>query len=283
MAKRLGKKNRLIAPFVKWVGGKRQLLSTIKEVMPPKNSFSSYCEPFIGGGALFFELEPTIAVINDYNSELINVYKIIKNNVDALIEDLRTHYNNSEYFYKIRLQDREPLFNSLTDIQKASRFIYLNKTCFNGLYRVNSAGQFNSPFGRYKNPNIVNEPTLRAVSSFLNKSNVEILQGDYSKVLKLVDENSFVYIDPPYHPLSETSNFTGYVPGGWTEKDQIRLKEACDDLTNRKVKFLLSNSSAKFIKNLYSDYEILTVNAIRSINSDATRRGDVEELLIKNY
>ena len=121
MAKRLGKKNRLIAPFVKWVGGKRQLLSTIKEVMPPKNSFSSYCEPFIGGGALFFELEPTIAVINDYNSELINVYKIIKNNVDALIEDLRTHYNNSEYFYKIRLQDREPLFNSLTDIQKASR------------------------------------------------------------------------------------------------------------------------------------------------------------------
>lgn len=283
MAKKAEKKNRLIAPFVKWVGGKRQLLDTIKEVIPPTNSYNTYYEPFIGGGALFFELKPNKAVINDSNQELINVYKVIKNDLDALIEDLKTHDNNSEYFYKIRLLDRYPLFTNLTNIQKASRFIYLNKTCYNGLYRVNSAGQFNSPFGRYKNPNIVNEPILRAVSLFLNSSEVNILNGDYSKALEEADNNSFVYIDPPYHPLSDTSNFTGYIPGGWNEKDQIRLKKTCDNLNERGVKFLLSNSSANFIKELYADYEILTVEAIRSINSDASQRGEVDEFLIKNY
>lgn len=283
MAKKVGRKNRLITPFVKWVGGKRQLLTDIKKVMPPSSSFNTYFEPFIGGGALFFDLEPRQAVINDYNQELINVYLVIKNEIDALIEDLKTHENNSEYFYRIRLLDREPLFNNLTNVQKASRFIYLNKTCYNGLYRVNNAGQFNSPFGKYKNPNIVNEPTLRAVSLFLNKSNTNILNADYSKVFELADKNSFIYIDPPYHPLSETSNFTGYIPGGWAERDQVRLKEACDGLNKKGVKFLLSNSSANFIKELYKDYEILTVEASRAINSDAGQRGEVEEFLIKNY
>ncbi len=279
----VAKKNRLIAPFVKWVGGKRQLLADIKGVMPPSNSFKTYFEPFVGGGALFFDLEPRRAVINDYNKDLINVYQVIKDDIEALIGDLEIHENNPEYFYQIRLLDRSTMFDSLTNVQKASRFIYLNKTCYNGLYRVNSAGQFNSPFGRYKNPNIVNEPTLRAVSSFFNKSDIDILNTDYSRVFELADSSSFVYIDPPYYPLSETSNFTGYIPGGWMEKDQIRLKEACDALNARGVRFLLSNSSADFIKELYRDYEILIVEANRFINSDASRRGEVGELLIRNY
>lgn len=283
VAKKAEKKNRVIAPFVKWVGGKRQLLTDIKEVMPPATTFDTYFEPFIGGGALFFDLEPTNAVINDYNQELINVYLSIKDDINTLVEDLKTHENTPEYFYRIRLLDREPQFDELTNVQKASRFIYLNKTCYNGLYRVNSAGQFNSPFGRYANPNIVNEPTLRAVSAYLNKSDIVILNTDYSEVFDMADNNSFVYIDPPYHPLSQTSNFTGYVAGGWAEKDQIRLKEACDSLNAKGVKFLLSNSSSHFIKELYRDYEIITVGAKRPINSDASQRGHVDEFLIKNY
>ena len=276
-------KNRLVTPFVKWVGGKRQLLPTIKKIMPTTGSYKTYFEPFVGGGALLFDLEANNAIINDYNKELINVYNIIKDDVEALINDLRKHENNSEYFYAIRIVDREPLFYNYSDIEKASRFIYLNKTCYNGLYRVNSAGQFNSPFGRYKNPNIVNESVLRAVSIYLNKSDVKIYSKDYSEILKMADKNSFVYIDPPYHPLSNTSNFTGYIPGGWNEHDQIRLKKTCDSLNQRGVKFLLSNSSSEFIEELYSNYEILTIGAKRSINSDSSQRGEVDEFLIKNY
>ena len=276
-------KNKLVVPFLKWVGGKRQLIPEIKKLLPKGVANRPYYEPFIGGGALFFDLQPKRAVINDYNEELINVYKVIKNNLEELLIDLKKHQNTSEYFYQIRGIDRQPLFNELTNIQHASRIIYLNKTCFNGLYRVNSLGEFNSPFGRYTNPNIVNEPVLRAVSKYLNSSDITILSGDYEKVLNAVTADTFVYLDPPYHPISESSNFTGYVQGGWSEKHQIRLKKACDDLDKKGVKFLLSNSAAPFIKELYSGYEIHSINANRSINSVGEKRGQIEELLIKNY
>lgn len=276
-------KNRLIAPFLKWVGGKRQLLPVIVQHLPKDISNYQYIEPFIGGGAVLFNLQPKKAMINDINVELINVFEVIKDDVENLIEDLKKHRNDPDYFYKIRGIDRTDEFTKLTKIEKASRIIYLNKTCFNGLYRVNNAGEFNAPFGRYQNPNIVNEPTLRAVNRYLNANDIKIFNGDYEDVLSEADTNSFIYIDPPYFPISAGSNFTGYVKGGWNMWDQIRLREACDKLNSKGVKFLLSNSGSDFIRNQYKDYHIITVKAIRSINSDGEKRGEVDELLIRNY
>lgn len=277
------KKNRLVAPFVKWVGGKRQIMSSITKLMPKNIKDYKYIEPFIGGGAVLFHLQPKNGIINDFNEELINTYQVIKDNLDELIEDLKTHENTSEYFYNIRSLDREENFEKLSKIKRASRVLYLNKTCFNGLYRVNNAGEFNAPFGRYKNPNIVNEPTLKAVSNYLNSNNIEILTGDYSKALELADENSFVYLDPPYHPISEGSNFTGYVQGGFNMSDQVDLRVACDELNKKGIKFLLSNSASPFILEQYKDYNIEIVKAKRAINSNGSKRGDVDEVLIRNY
>lgn len=274
-------KNKLVAPFLKWVGGKRQLMPEIMKLKPKK--ISTYYEPFIGGGAVLFELQPKKAIINDANSELINVYNVIKNNVYELIDDLKTHKNEADYFYKIRALDREDFFSNMSNIKKASRIIYLNKTCFNGLYRVNNAGEFNTPFGSYKNPNIVNEATLKAVSSYFNENEIIILNQDYSDILKDIDKNSFVYFDPPYHPVSESSSFTGYTQGGFNEDDQKKLRNICNKLNEESIRFLLSNSATKFIKNLYSEYEINYVKASRSINSVAEKRGDVDEVLIRNY
>ena len=279
----MAKNNKLVAPFLKWVGGKRQLMPSIVDHLPENIKDYKYIEPFIGGGAVFFNLQPKNAVINDYNEELINVYQVIKDNLDDLIIDLKKHKNEAEYFYSIRSLDRNGEFKKLSAVKRASRLIFLNKTCFNGLYRVNNAGEFNSPFGRYKNPNIVNEPTLKAVNKFLNNNNVEINSGDYSEILKQTDKKCFVYLDPPYHPISESSNFTGYVQGGWNMYDQIDLKTACDELLKKGVKFLLSNSSADFIKDLYKDYKITIVKANRAINSNGADRGEVDEVLIRNY
>lgn len=279
----MAKTNKLVSPFLKWVGGKRQLMPTIVEHLPNNIQALNYIEPFIGGGAVLFHLQPKKAIINDFNIELINTYEVIKNHVDELIIDLNKHENESVYFYNLRSLDRIEEFKNLTPVQRASRIIYLNKTCFNGLYRVNNAGEFNAPFGRYKNPNIVNEPTLKAVSKYLNSNKITIQSGDYSKILDQADKNSFIYLDPPYHPLSESSNFTGYIQGGWGEKEQINLKNACDKLHKKGVKFLLSNSSANFIKDLYKDYSITIVKANRAINSNGADRGEVDEVLIKNY
>ncbi len=275
------KTNKLVAPVLKWVGGKRQLMPIIVEHLP--KTIKLYIEPFIGGGAVLFHLQPNRAIVNDFNSELINVYQVIKNNLEELILDLQKHSNDPDHFYKIRGLDRTPSFKDLTDIERASRIIYLNKTCFNGLYRVNNSGEFNSPFGRYKNPNIVNEPTLRAVNHYLNSNDIQLINTDYTEILQAADKNSFVYLDPPYHPVSESSNFTGYIQGGWNAEHQIRLREACDELNRRGVKFLQSNSSTDFIKEQYADYKIHTVKANRAINSDGEKRGEVEEVLIKNY
>ena len=277
------KKNKLVTPFLKWVGGKRQLIPVISESISKNFTNHNYYEPFVGGGAILFHLYPKKAVINDFNKELINVYKTIKENPEELITDLRTHKNDPDYFYDIRVLDRKNDFLKLSDIKRASRVIYLNKTCYNGLYRVNSSGEFNSPFGRYENPNIVNESTIRAVSNYLNDNNITILSGDFEGSVKGIKKGDFVYFDPPYHPVSASSNFTGYVQGGFLESDQERLKGLCDKLHDKGVKFLLSNSATQFIKNLYKDYTIRYVKANRAINSNAKKRGEIDEVLIKNY
>ena len=276
------KKNLLVAPVLKWAGGKRQLLRDIIKHIPEK--YSTYYEPFLGGGAVLFELQPKRAVVNDINEELINVYLMIRDHVEELIEDLKKHKNEAEYFYKIRELDRDKeKYNKLSNIEKASRIIYLNKTCYNGLFRVNSQGQFNVPFGKYKNPNIVNETTLRAVNNYFNKAKITFKCGDFEDAVKGARKNSFVYFDPPYDPVSDTSSFTGYDIGGFDKEEQIRLKELCDKLNKRGVKFLLSNSATDFILDLYKDYNITIVQANRAINSKGNKRGKVDEVLVKNY
>lgn len=274
-------KNKLIKPFLKWVGGKRYLESEIKKRVP---KFSHYHEPFMGGGAILFSLQPKKATFNDINEDIINVYTVIKENVDELIKVLSTHKNEANYFYKIRELDRdEKKFSKLSDVEKAARIIYLNKTCFNGLFRVNNQGQFNAPFGRYKNPNFINAPVLKAVSKYLNDNNVTILNQSFEKLLSGIKKGSFVYLDPPYDPVSETASFTGYNLYGFDREDQKKLKEYCDKLNKKGVKFLLSNSATDFIKELYGGYNIDIVKAPRNINCDGTKRGKVDEVLVRNY
>lgn len=275
-------KNKLVVPVVKWVGGKRQLLDEITPLLPKR--MVSYCEPFLGGGAVLFSMQPTNAIVNDLNGDLISVYETIRDDVEALIADLKKHENTSEYFYKIRDMDRDKeVYQAMSKVECASRMIYLNKTCYNGLFRVNSSGEFNSPFGYYKNPNIVNEPVLRAVSKYLSANNITFCNEDFAATLNRVSKGGFVYLDPPYDPISDTASFTGYNKGGFDKNEQIRLKGCCDELTQRGVKFMLSNSATEFIQELYKDYHISVVHAKRAINSDASKRGAIEEVLIRNY
>lgn len=276
------KKNLLVNPVVKWVGGKRQLINDLIPLMPKR--ITSYCEPFFGGGAVLFAIQPQKAVINDINADLMLMYKVIKNDVDQLIFDLSTHENTADYFYALRDLDRDKQhYNELSDVKKASRLIYLNKTCYNGLFRVNSSGEFNTPFGNYKNPNIVNEPVLRAVNHYFNTCDITFYSEDFASILSNLKKGTFVYLDPPYDPVSESANFTGYNKGGFNRKEQIRLKECCDDLNKKGIKFMLSNSATEFIKNLYSDYYITTVKAKRAVNSNASKRGCIEEVVVRNY
>ena len=198
------------------------------------------------------------------------------------LEMLERHkeLNSAGHFYKVRALDREPGFEDLPPVERAARIIYLNKTCYNGLYRVNSAGQFNSPYGKYKNPAIVNEPVVRAMSTYLN-GGVKILCGDYGQALKGLRKGAFVYLDPPYMPISSSSSFTGYTEGGFGYDEQVRLKEECDKLASKGIHFMQSNSDCPEIRALYSDYEILTVKAKRAINSRGNRRGEINEVLIR--
>ena len=275
-------KNELVAPVVKWVGGKRQIINEIMKYVP--ESYTTYYEPFLGGGALLFKLQPQKAVVNDINHELINLYEVIKDNVEELIKDLKTHKNEKEYFYKIRELDRKKdEYSKLTSVQRASRIIYLNKTCYNGLFRVNKAGEFNTPFGNYKKPNIVNETTLKAVSDYFNQAKIRFCSLDFTVVLKGVRKGAFVYFDPPYDPVSDTASFTGYDRSGFDRSEQIRLKETCDKLDQKGVEFLLSNSATDFIKDLYKEYRIEIVQAKRPINSNANKRGEIDEVLVMNF
>ena len=271
-----------ISPILKWVGGKRQLLPSIVPRIP--KSYSTYVEPFLGGGALLFATQPKVALVNDVNEELINVYQVVKDDVEELVSLLKTYDSSSETFYRIRGLDRDvEKYASLSDVERAARIIYLNKTCFNGLFRVNRKGQFNVPFGKYKKPNIVNESVLRGVSEYFNSVDITFTSKDYLSVLESIPSDSFVYLDPPYDPISETASFTDYAKGGFGRDEQVKLHDACVALDDMGIKFMLSNSATDFIKKLYADFKINIVSANRAVNSNGSKRGKVEKVIVWNY
>jgi len=261
-------------PFIKWVGGKRQLLPSLLQHAP--SNLSTYFEPFIGGGALFFAMRPKRAVVADVNARLIRTYKGVQKNVEDVIRLLRSYPHNQTFFYRFR----EEKIDAGSDAEVAAWFIYLNKTCFNGLYRVNRDNRFNVPFGRYANPSICDEPTLRACSEAL--SGTELLVEDFAAVVAKAKRGDFVYFDPPYVPLSATSSFTSYTSNGFGHVEQTRLRDTAKNLRKRGVRVLLSNSSAPFVRSLYAKgFELIEVSATRVVNSKANARGAIVELLIK--
>ncbi|MBI2671929.1 DNA adenine methylase [Candidatus Woesearchaeota archaeon] len=270
-----------IPTIVKWAGGKKQLIEQLKEFFPEK--IDRYFEPFVGGGAVLFyvlqNFNPKETVISDINEELINCYKVIKYNVEDLILKLQFHrkHHSKDYYYNIRELKPE----ILSDIERASRTIYLNKTCFNGLYRVNSRGQFNVPIGSYKNPQIFSEQELRFISKLLK--NVKIKVMSFEKILDFVKQEDFVYFDPPYYPLEKGKSFTSYTKEKFLEKEQEKLKEIFKELNKKRCNVMLSNSDTIFIKNLYKEFNINIVKANRMINCDATKRGKINEIIITNY
>lgn len=262
-------------PFLKWAGGKSKLIQQYSKFFPQESN--TYYEPFLGGGAVFFHLQPNNAVLTDINTELINVYCCVRDRVESLIETLNEHQekHNKDYYYLIRSEKYE------TEIKRAARIIYLNKTCFNGLYRENSQGKFNVPMGKYKNPPICQPDLLRSVSAALQSKEIKV--RSFEKVLNDAKKGDFVYFDPPYHPISATSNFTGYSRDSFSEKDQIRLRDVFAELANLGVKVMLSNSDCELIWELYNNFNIHQVLAARSINSNASKRGKITELLVTSY
>ena len=273
-------------PFVKWAGGKRQLIPILNQHLP--ENFDSFFEPFLGGGAMLFNIirkNPNQKCqISDLNSDLILTYVTIRDKVEELIPSLKNHSknyfkNSKSYYYKIR--DSEPK----NQVEKASRLIFLNRTCFNGLYRVNSKGKFNVPLGRYTNPNIVNEANLRSVSHFLKSKNIIISCSDFSSILKDAHKGDFVYFDPPYQPVSSTANFTSYTNRNFTFDDLERLAVLCQKLDSKGCKFMLSNSNSEEVLEIFSksNWKIFEIEANRTINSDSRKRTGHSELLIKNY
>lgn len=287
-------KDPLARPFLKWAGGKRSLLSEIFPRIPIIEG--RFIEPFLGAGAVSLALPVEIPKIaNDFNSELISVYLAIRDSKDELIRELKKHKNTQEHFLRVREWDRKPNYSTRTSIEKAARFIYLNKTCFNGLYRVNSKGEFNVPFGHYKNPELFNSVHLERISEILNgvESNGKkvapkllLKSGDYRKVTKLAKPGDFVYLDPPYDPINETSAFVSYQKEGFTKDHQIELRDEVVRLTKLGIPILLSNSDTKFIRKIYSEprlFKIESVQVRRAIGASAASRGNVSEVLVTNY
>jgi DNA adenine methylase len=272
-------------PFVKWAGGKRQLVPIIERHIPEE--FGTYYEPFLGGGAVLFYLlckNPEMRChISDLNSDLVLAYVTIRDRVEELISSLQTHAKNyhknpDSYYYSVR--EGQPK----NQIEKVSRLLFLNRTCFNGLYRVNSKGKFNVPLGRYSNPNIVNEENLGLVSQILQSKKIQISCRDFSSIIHDAKKNDFVYFDPPYQPVSRTANFTSYTNRDFTYEDLQRLVEASERLADKGCKVLHSNSNSKEVRDLFSrDWKIVEISANRAINSDSTKRTGHTELLIKNY
>ena len=272
-----------LQPFTKWTGGKRQLLPVIRELMPKK--YNRYFEPFVGGGALFFDLAPKDAVINDFNAELINCYQQIKDNPQELIEILKVHqeYNSKEYYLDLRSVDRDERIDMMSEVQRAARILYMLRVDFNGLYRVNSKNQFNVPYGRYKNPKIVDENLVSAISTYLNNNQIEIKKGDFEKAVLDVQPGDFVYFDPPYIPLSETSAFTSYTHEGFSYDDQVRLRDTFKKLSDTGAYVMLSNSSSFLVEELYQDFNIHHVEAIRTNGAKSSSRGKISEIIVTNY
>ncbi|MFA9414295.1 DNA adenine methylase [Streptococcus sp. E29BA] len=272
-----------LQPFTKWTGGKRQLLPELKKKLP--ESYGRYIEPFIGGGALFLELVPKTAVINDFNTELVNCYEQIKKNPKQLIDLLEVHQENNskEYYLDIRSLDRQDNFDELSAVERAARIMYMLRVNFNGLYRVNSKNQFNVPYGRYKNPKIVDSELILAISDYLNSHDIKILNGDFEQAIADVQRYDFVYFDPPYIPLSETSSFTSYTHEGFSYDDQVRLRDTFKALDDRGAYVMLSNSSSPLVEELYKGFYIHRVEATRTNGATSASRGKVSELIITNY
>ncbi len=271
-------------PFLKWAGGKQQLLTQYEPYFP--TDFHRYFEPFVGGGAVFFHLWNTgrlsaKAYLYDNNVDLINAYVVVRDRLDELIETLAVHRERHcrEYYYEIRNLDRQDVV--LSDVERAARTIYLNKTCYNGLYRVNRKGQFNVPMGSYKNPNILDENMLRAASVALQGTNIEV--KDFRSVVELAQPGDFFYFDPPYDPVSKTANFTGYTAANFQDQDQRDLADVFTQLTEKGCLCMLSNSHTPFVLELYRHFRVEIVQANRAINSDANGRGTVEEVVVLNY
>ncbi|HEX5429556.1 MAG TPA: DNA adenine methylase [Patescibacteria group bacterium] len=265
-------------PFIKWAGGKRQLLDELEKHKP--KWFNRYFEPFVGGGALYFRIQPGQSFLSDINPELVNLYLIIQSKVDELISELKKLKVSEKEFYKIRNIDRKPEYREWNNIKKAARFIYLNKTCFNGLYRMNSKGHFNVPYGNQNNPKILDEYNLRQVNKLLQNSDIKC--QSYSGIEKNVKKGDFVYFDPPYAPLNKSS-FTKYFKDDFDIKMQVDLRDLCDRLDKKGVYFMISNSHTSLIFGLYKNYDIKVVDAIRAINCKGSGRGKVKEVLITNY
>lgn len=272
-----------LQPFTKWTGGKRQLLPVIRELIP--KTYNRYFEPFVGGGALFFDLAPKDAVINDFNAELINCYQQIKDNPQELIEILKVHqeYNSKEYYLDLRSADRDERIDMMSEVQRAARILYMLRVNFNGLYRVNSKNQFNVPYGRYKNPKIVDEELISAISVYINNNQLEIKVGDFEKAVVDVRTGDFVYFDPPYIPLSETSAFTSYTHEGFSFADQVRLRDAFKRLSDTGAYVMLSNSSSALVEELYKDFNIHYVEATRTNGAKSSSRGKISEIIVTNY
>ncbi len=276
-------------PFLKWAGGKRQLLPYIKEFINQNNiGDGKYYEPFLGGGSIFFDLSHKKSFINDYNKEIINTYKVIKKNPNKLILKLKIHASNhsKEYFYQIRALDRDvENYKKMDDVDKAARTIYLNRTCYNGLYRVNKNGFFNTPIGKYVNPLICDEENIREISTFLNENNIQITSYDFEKAVESAEKNDWIYFDPPYD-YEYGGGFVNYVKEGFNHDDLIRLKNLCDHLISKGCNVLISNNDTSFVRSLFvsnDNYEIVyetkTIKANRNITSKKERK-KVDEVLI---
>ncbi len=264
----------IATPWVKWAGGKRRMLPVLAPFVP--KAFGTYHEPFVGGGAMFYGLRPDRAVLGDTNPELINAYTVVRDAVDDLVLELRKHHHDEAHFYEVRALDP----GKLDPVKRAARLIFLNATCFNGLYRVNRAGRFNVPFGKYAAPLICNEPNLRACSTVL--MDITIHQEPFERVLDHAVAADFVYFDPPYLPISATSSFTDYTQDGFGLADHRRLRDVAATLKARGVHVVISNSAAPAIRELYAEgFDVIDVQAARSINSKGDGRGKVAELIIR--
>lgn len=266
------------APFLKWAGGKSKLLAHMSCHFP--KDYGKYVEPFLGGGAVFFHLRPRKAVLSDSNPELVNAFEVVRDNPEELMSALDTHYShrkNRDYYNGIRAQNPA----ELSQVDRATRTVFLNKTCYNGLYRVNSKGQFNVPFGRYSNPSLYDRDNILADSETLQGK--ILIHDDYRRVCRRARGHDFVYLDPPYHPLSATSSFTGYTKDSFDEDDQVRLAATFRAMDARGCRVMLSNSSTPLIRELYEGFTIITLRAARAISCKGNGRGKIEEVLVMNY
>ena len=269
------------APFVKWAGGKGRLLSQLRPLLPMGVEHMRHVEPFVGGGALFFSRRPGRALLTDINPALVAAYSAIRDDVNGVIGALRglADRHSRDSYYEVRESYNQG--RRISSSKRAAMFIYLNKTCFNGLHRVNRKGEFNVPVGSYKNPRILNEEGLHAASRVLQRAGLKC--APFETLLEDAKPGDFVYFDPPYEPISHTASFTSYAQDGFSREDQTRLRDVYKVLDRRGCKLMLSNSDVPFIRSLYRDFEIGKVAAPRAINCDAAKRGKVTEVVVRNY